>query len=165
MGCMMSDQRQILHRTFTDRIPAMHKGTPVALHVPTYTMADLWRDYPTGQIRCGSCSALLDLHNILHKTADRWGLNAVITLALSHDYFPVGSYSSEQTPVGHAKSSADGAVLYSDGVREEYAKIEDGRYERLYGVVFRDARSPELVCREVWYPTGDFCAAREEEIA
>ena len=54
-------------------------------------------------------------------------------------------------------------VLYSDGIRDEYVLRDDGRYERLYGIVYRDARSPERVYREVWYPTGVFISLLPEE--
>ena len=52
-------------------------------------------------------------------------------------------------------------MLYTDGVREEYILHDDGRYELLHGIVYRDARAPERVYREVWYPTGVFTNGEE----
>ena len=157
----MSSQRPVAHRTFIDRIPMEHDGRPVALHIATYSVAELRRAYPSGQFRCGSCGEVLEKQRILDDTEERWGPDTVITLALSHDYFPIGFFAQDQTPVGEAQSPAQGPVLYSDGVREEYINDGDGRYERLYGIVFRDARSPGRMFRELWYPTGVFRAAEE----
>ena len=98
-------------------------------------------------------------------TEERWGPETVMTFALSHDYFPDEVSAEDPPPAGEGQTLGQCPVLYSDGVREEYVLNDDGRYEWLYGIVFRDARSPERVYREIWYPTGVFRAAEEFEDA
>lgn len=148
-----------IHRTATGL--AEHEGQPLHLHVPAYTLAELRRAYPSGQVHCGSCGELLDFQLSFEKTEERWGPETVMTFALSHEYFPADFLRQDTPPDGEGQSTGQCPVLYSDGVRDEYVLRDDGRYERLYGIVYRDARSPERVYREVWYPTGVFRAAAE----
>ena len=172
----MPKQRQVIHRSVTNHlIPTESKGKPVQLHVPTYTLAALRQAYPTGQFRCGSCGELWPSEARLRATEkqtgkDWWGVmearwepGTVITFALSHDYFPDAFYTQDPAPAGEAQALAECPVLYTDDIRDEYVLHDDGRYEWLYGFVFRDARSPEGVYREVWYPTTVFRAAGEIE--
>ena len=64
-------------------------------------------------------------------------------------------------PTETARNWHSARVLYTDGIRDEYVLNDDGRYEWIYGFVFRDARSPERVYREVWYPTAVFLPPEE----
>ena len=157
----MPRQRPVIHRGVMRDVLAEYQGKPVHLHVPMYTLAALRRAYPAGHLRCGSCGELQPLQDMLDKMEERWGPDRVVTYGLSHDYYPDDPCAQDQTSAGKGQFPAQCLVLYSDGVREEYALNEDGRYEWLYGIVFRDARSPDRVYREVWYPTGEFRAPEE----
>lgn len=165
----MPKRRQVIHRSVTNHlIPTESGGKPVQLHVPTYSLAVLRQAYPTGQFRCGSCGELWPSEAALRATEkqtgkDRWGVmeerlgpDTVVTFALSHDYFPDAFYVPDPAPNEGEHALAECPVLYSDGIRDEYVPNDDGRFEWLYGFVFRDARSPEGVYREVWYPTAVF---------
>lgn len=172
----MPKQRQVIHRSMTNHlIPTESGGKPVQLHVPTYTLAALSLAYPTGQFRCGSCGELWPSEPMLRTTekqtgkdrwgflVEKWGPDTVITFALSHDYFPDAFYKQDPVTASEDQELAECPVLYTDDIRDEYILHDDGRYEWLYGFVYRDARSPERVYREVWYPTGVFRAADEIE--
>ena len=172
----MPKQRQVIHRSVTNHlIPTESKGKPVQLHVPTYTLAALRRAYPTGQFRCGSCGELWPSEARLRATKkqtgkDWWGVmeermgpDTIVTFALSHDYFPDAFYTQDPALTEDEQALAECPVLYTDGIRDEYVLHDDGRYEWLYGFVFRDARSPKDVYREIWYPTAVFRAAGEIE--
>ena len=165
----MPKRRQVIHRSVTNHlIPTESGGKPVQLHVPTYSLAALRQAYPTGQFRCGSCGELWPSEAALRATEkqtgkDRWGVmeerlgpETVVTFALSHDYFPDAFYVPDPAPNESEHVLAECPVLYWDGIRDEYVLNDDGRYEWLYGFVFRDARSPEGVYREVWHPTAVF---------
>ena len=82
-------------------------------------------------------------------------------LALSHEHFPDAFYRQDPAPDEENQELAACPVLFTDGVRDEYIQNDDGRYEWLYGFVYRDARSPEGVYREVWYPTAAFLSPEE----
>ena len=150
-----------VHRNVMDNRLAEYWKGDFRLHVPTYTLADLQRAYPTGRLRCGSCGEALKKQRVLETSVDRWSPSTAITFALRHDYFPDEPTTGEQAPVGAHGRPAQCPVLYSDGVREEYILHDDGRYELLHGIVYRDARAPERVYREVWYPTGVFTNGEE----
>lgn len=170
----MPKQRQVIHRSVTNHlIPAESGGKPVQLHVPTYTLAALREAYPTGQFRCGSCGEVWPSEAELRATEkqtgkDRWGVmeerlgpDTIVTFALSHDYFPDAFYTQDPAPNENEQGLAECPVLFTDGIRDEYILHDDGRYEWLYGFVYRDARSPEDVYREVWYPTAVFLPPEE----
>jgi len=154
-------------------IPTESGGKPVHLHVPTYTLAALRQAYPTGQFRCGSCGELGRSEGGPRATEkqtgkDWWGVmegrwepDTVITFEFSHDYFPDAFYRQDQAPDSEDQELAQCPVLYTDGIRDEYVLNDDGRYEWLYGFVYRDARSPEQVYREVWHPTTVFLPPEE----
>lgn len=170
----MPERRQVIHRSVTlHDIPTESKGKPVQLYVPAYTLADFRRAYPTGQFRCGSCGELwpsqaeIDAKkrkfgkDLLGAMEERWGPDTVISFALSHDYFPDAFYTRDPAPPSEDQELAQCPVLYTDGIRDEYFLSGDGRYEWLYGFVYRDARSPEDVYREVWHPTAAFLSPEE----
>ena len=170
----MPERRQVVHRSVTNHlIPTESGGKPVQLHVPTYTLAALRQAYPTGQFRCGSCGELWPSEATLRATErqtgkDRWGVmeerlgpDAIVTFALSHDYFPDAFSMPDPAPTESEHALTECPVLYSDDIRDEYVLNDDGHYEWLYGFVFRDARSPEGVYREVWYPTAVFLPPEE----
>ncbi|MDE2817209.1 MAG: hypothetical protein OXM03_03540 [Chloroflexota bacterium] len=172
----MPKRRRVIHRSVTNHlIPTESRGKPVQLHVPTYTLADFRRAYPTGQFRCGSCGELWPSQeeidatrrkfgkDLLSAMERRWEPDTVISFALSHEYFPDAFYTQDPALTEDEQALAECPVLYTDGIRDEYVLNDDGRYEWLYGFVFRDARSPEGVYREVWYPTAVFRAAGEIE--
>lgn len=170
----MPMRRQVIHRTVTNNlIPTETKGKPVQLHVPTYTLAAFRQAYPTGQFRCGSCGELWPSQEEIDATRSkfgkdllgamegRWEPDTVVSFALSHDYFPDAFYEQDPDPDNEDRVLAECPVLYTDSIRNEYFLHEDGRSEWLYGFVYRDARSPERVYREVWYPTGVFLPPEE----
>ena len=156
----MASQRQVIHRTTTDHIDPSYEGKPVHLHIPTYTLAEFRQAYPGGRLVCGSCGELKRIGD-MSKLEGLWGADAVINIALSHDYFPDEISAGDPAPAEESQALAQCPVLYTDGAREEYVLNADGRYEWLYGIVFRDARSPERVYREVWFPTGVFLPPEE----
>lgn len=170
----MPKRRQVIHRSVTNHlIPTESGGKPVHLHVPTYSLAALRQAYPTGQFRCGSCGEVWPSEATLRATEkqtgkDRWGVmeerlgpDTIVTFALSHDYFPDAFYRQDPAPDMEDQELAQCPVLYTEGIRDEYILNNDGRYEWLYGFVFRDARSPEGVYREIWYPTAVFLPPEE----
>ena len=85
----------------------------------------------------------------------------MISFALSHEFFPEAFYEQDPAPTKKERGLTECPVLYTDGIRDEYFLGDDGRYEWLYGFVYRDARSPADVYREVWHPTGVFLSPEE----
>ena len=169
----MPEQRPGVHRiAIVPILPAESGGKAVEFHIPARTVAELRRAYPAGQLRCGSCGHLMPLGD-MSKLERKWGPDTVVMIELSHDYFPVDPSRVEQASTGERQTPAQSLVLYSDGIREEYVPNGDGRYELLYGTVYRDAASltksaslmksaaPARVYREVWYPTAVFRAPEE----
>ena len=159
----MPPRQPPIHRTRTGLAVTEHEGQPAHLHIPAYTVAEFRRAYPSGQVRCGTCGELLDYQRGFELTEERWGPDTVMTFALSHEYFPADFLKQDTPPAAAGQALGQCPVLYSDDIREEYARRDDGRDEWLYGIVFRDARAPERVYREVWYPTGVFRFPLPEE--
>lgn len=139
-------------------------------HIPTYPLAAFREAHPSGQIRCGSCGASVQydpsktvelfLKKMPAALKRRWGTDTAITVSLAHDYFPYEFDPAADTRDGEQPATLH-TLVYEDGVREEWVRTAEGHLERLYGIVYRDAAQPELVYREVWYPTGAFRAANE----
>ncbi len=152
----MPNRGRTIHRTATGLAVAEHDGTPVHLHIPVYTVAELRRAYPAGQVHCGSCGETLDYQRLFEMAEERWGPDKVMTFALTHDYYPEHRSAQDPPPAGASQTLGQCPVLYSDRIREEYVRTGDGREEWLYGIVYRDARSPERLYREVWHPTAVF---------
>ena len=140
-------------------------------HIPTYTLAAFRRCHPSGWHRCGNCGELVRLTSnevMIENTSNELeslGQDVVVQVKITHDYVldapvPVFAVPAGQCPVTHR-------LVYEDGTREAWVRNGEGRYERLYGIVYRDAASltesaaPQPVYREVWYPTGEFRAPAE----
>ena len=123
--------------------------------VPTFTVSEYRKTHPSGRFGCGSCGELIPPWHRFEYLEEEYDPDTKITIQLTHNYYLDNERPEDYVPAAEAPAPIH-AILYEEGTRETYVLNGDGRHERLFGIVYREAAAPERPYREIWYPTCDF---------
>ena len=128
--------------------------------VPTFTVAEYRKAHDSGRFGCGSCGELMRPGYRFEYLEEEYAPDAEITIQLIHNFYLDDERPEDYVPAAEATAPIH-AILYEEGTRETYVLNGDGRHERLFGIVYREAAAPERPYREIWYPTCDFRTLEE----
>ena len=123
--------------------------------VPTFTVSEYRKAYESGRFGCGSCGELMPPGHGFDYMEEEYDPDTKITIQLEHNFYLDNERPEDYVPAAEAPAPIH-AILYEEGTRETYVLNGDGRHERLFGIVYREAAAPERPYREIWYPTCDF---------
>ncbi len=143
-------------------IPIESSPKALLLHpgVPTFTVAEYRKAHQSGRFGCGSCGELMPPGHGFEYLERDYEPDTVITIQLTHNYYLDNERPEDYVPAAEAPAPIH-AILYEEGTRETYVLNGDGRHERLFGIVYREAAAPERPYREIWYPTCEFRTPEE----
>ena len=123
--------------------------------VPTFTVSEYRKAHPSGRFGCGSCGEPISPWHRFEYLEEKYEPDTEITIQLMHNFYLDDERPEDYVPAAEAPAPIH-AILYEEGTRETYVLNGDGRHERLFGIVYREAAAPERPYREIWYPTCDF---------